>query len=100
MDSTRTVCVQLPERACPTPEDLELLEATFHAIVALRFQGGQSWAVIERALTSAGWDVRSRLMWVAEARRGRDYEQGVGVTREEAYDRLQEFTKLDELTGV
>jgi hypothetical protein len=37
-------------------------------------------------------------MWVAEARRGRESEQGVGRTREEAYRHLQEFTNVDELS--
>ncbi|HSL21671.1 MAG TPA: hypothetical protein VK886_09055 [Vicinamibacterales bacterium] len=100
MDGTKKIEVRLPDDAQPTTEDLETLDATFNAIVTLRFQGGQGWEPIERALVAGGWEVRSRLMWVAEARRGRDSEQGVGRTKEEAYSRLQELTKIDELTGV
>lgn len=100
MDLTRSIEVRLPPDTQPTPEDLETLDAAFHAIVAVRFQGGRAWEEIERALAAAGWDVHSRLMWVAEARRGRESEQGVGRTKDEAYGRLQELTKIDELTSV
>lgn len=99
MHATQTsIEVTLPDTVQPTTEDLEALEATFEAIVALRFDEGQGWRVIEQALTAHGWDVRTRLMWVAEARRGRESEQGVGRTREEAYRHLQEFTNVDELS--
>lgn len=58
------------------------------------------WERVERALAERGWVVESRLMWVADARRGHDVERAVGRTKDEAYAELQELTKLDELTGV
>ena len=58
------------------------------------------WQQVERELTNRGWRVDSRMMWVADARRGRDIERAVGTTKDEAYDQLRELTKLDELTGV
>lgn len=100
MDASKTIQVRLPANAPATPEDVELLEATFHAIVTLRFQGGHAWEQVERALVTRGWDVRSRLMWVAEARRGREVEQTVGTTKDEAYEQLQQITRLDEVSGV
>lgn len=100
MNTTRTIEVRLPVQAEPTPEDLELLDATFHAIVELRFQGGHMWDSIERELGRRGWRVQSRLMWVAEARRGREVEQAVGRTKDEAYDQLQQLTTIDEMPGV
>lgn len=100
MNAEKTIHVPLPADADATPEDLEMLGATFRAIVTIRFQGGRGWEETERLLLSQGWAVRSQLMWVAEARRGWDIEQGVGATKEEAYERLQQLTKLDELTGV
>ena len=60
----------------------------------------ERWQRVERDLAGRGWQVESRLMWVADARRGRDIERAVGATREEACDQLLELTKLDELTGV
>lgn len=93
-----SIQVRLPETVQPTREDLEALEATFEAIVALRFEEGRGWQAVKRALVAHGWEVRTRLMWVAEARRGRDSEQGVGRTKDEAYRHLQEFTNVDELT--
>jgi N6-adenosine-specific RNA methylase IME4 len=100
MNAAKTIQVTLPAQAEASPEDLELLEATFRAIVTLRFQGGHAWEQVERALLACGWNVQSQLMWVAEARRGREFEQGVGATKEEAYEQLQQLTKLDEMTGV
>jgi hypothetical protein len=99
MDS-KTIEVRLPAKAKVSQEDRELLDATFQAIVSLRFQGGHTWQQVERLLLAHGWDVRSRLMWVAEARRGRESEQAVGRTKDEAYDQLQQLTKLDEVAGV
>lgn len=101
MEGKRTsIEVRLPEDAQPAAEEIEALEATFQAIVALRYEGGAAWRDIERALVAHGWDVCSRLMWVAEARRGRESEQGVGRTKNEAYGHLQELTNVDELTAV
>ena len=100
MNDTRTIEVRLPKQADPTAEDLELLDATFHAIVDLRFHEGHCWSVVERELASRGWRVEGRLMWVAEARWGREVEQAVGRTKDEAYEQVQQMTKLDELPGV
>ena len=100
MNAMKTLEVQLPVQAEPTPEDLELLNATFHAIVELRFQGGHTWDVVEHELATRGWRVQSHLMWVAEARRGREVEQAVGRTKDEAYDQLRQLTALDELPGL
>jgi hypothetical protein len=100
MNDTRTIEVRLPAQADPTPEDLELLDATFHAILDLRFHEGHHWSALERELASRGWRVEGRLMWVAEARRGREVEQAVGRTKDEAYEQVQQMTKLDELPGV
>ncbi len=100
MNATKTIEVRLPVQVEPTPEDLELLDATFHAIVELRYQGGHTWDAVERELAARGWRTQSHLMWVAEARRGREVEQAVGRTKDEAYDQLQHLTTLDELPGV
>lgn len=60
----------------------------------------ERWQRIERELASRGWQVESKTMWVADARRGRDIERAVGATRDEACEQLLELTKLDELMGV
>lgn len=60
----------------------------------------EQWESVRRALVGGGWDVQVRLMWVAEARRGHDYEQGLGLTRDEAFEQLKELTRLDEVVGV
>lgn len=58
------------------------------------------WERVQKALTDDGWTVEVRLMWVAEARRGHDYEQGVGLTRDEAFEHLEQLTRLDAVIGV
>lgn len=92
--------VPLPEDAEPTPEDLELLETTLQAIVGLRYPESRTWTKLERALEADGWKVRNRLMWVAEARKGREYEQAAGRTRDEAFSQLHELTQMDEVPGI
>lgn len=100
MSDDRTIQVPLPRGAEPTSADLELLQAAFQAIVDLRFPRDRAWEAIERALTAGGWSVRARLMWVAEARKGRESEQATGHTRDEAFAQLSQLTKLDEVAGV
>lgn len=58
------------------------------------------WERVQKALENDGWSVSLRLMWVAEARRGHDYEQGVGLTRDEAFEQLEQLARLDAITGV
>jgi hypothetical protein len=58
------------------------------------------WERIRKALSDDGWTVDVRLMWVAEARRRHDFEQGVGSTRDDAFEELQHLTRLDEIAGV
>lgn len=100
MQTSRIVSVKLPDGFDPAPEDLELLEAALHAVAALPCQLGRTCEATERALIADGWQVRTRLMWVAEARRGHDYEEAAAATRDEALTELQRLTRLDAVTGV
>lgn len=54
----------------------------------------------ERALVAEGWTVRSSLMWVAEARRGGEYEQATGRTQQEALVHLHELVKADQVLSA
>ena len=100
MQTSRIVTVKLPDGFDPSPEDLELLEAALHAVAALPCQLGRTCEATERALIADGWSVRTRLLWVAEARRGHDYEQAVAPTRDEALAQLENLTRIDAVTGV
>ncbi len=60
----------------------------------------EKWEEIERLLAARGWTVESRLMWVADARRGHDVERAVGRTKDEAYEEVLDLAKLDEYSGV
>lgn len=60
----------------------------------------EQWERIEKSLVEEGWNIQVRLMWVAEARRGREFEQGIGLTRDEAFDQLKELTRMDAMIGL
>lgn len=100
MAGTKMIEVALPEGAAPSPEDLEALRATLGAVVGLHFPEEAGWEAVERELAADGWQVSLRLMWVAEARKGREFEQASGRTKEEACGRLLQLTRVDEPAGV
>jgi hypothetical protein len=98
MASKRVIEVPLPEGAEPGPEELELLETTLRMVVELRYEG-RDWEETARRLESDGWEVRCRLGWIAEARRGREFEQAFGGTRGQAFGELETLTGMDTLAG-
>jgi len=100
MADTRVIQVPLPAGVEPTGEDLELLDAACRAIVDVRFAHGGEGASETRNLEAEGWIVSSRLMWVAEARKGREREQACGRTRQEALEQLHELAKIDDVARV
>jgi hypothetical protein len=100
MTGATVIEIALPEQATPTKEDLEQLEATFRAIVDLRYPGDPEWQKVERALVAEGWTVRSQLMWVAEARKGWESELATGRTKADAFRQLQQLARIDDLAGV
>ncbi len=55
-----------------------------------------SWRAIERELTARGWEIRAREVWAIEARRGGDFEEVLGTSREQAYARLRELLRAHE----
>jgi hypothetical protein len=91
--------VPLPEGVDASREERERLEALLRVIVELRFDGPGGWQETRDRLESEGWTVRWRLGWVAEARRGREFEQGIGRTRDEAFAELNMLTQLDTVSG-
>jgi hypothetical protein len=99
MASKRVIEVELPEGAEPTPEELEMLETTVQALVSLRREGRGELEQALQQLEADGWSVHCRLGWIAEARRGRDFEQAFGVTRDRAVAELHTLTALDTLAG-
>ena len=54
--------------------------------------------IVER-LEREGWQVRWKLGWVAEARKGSYHERAVSDTREEALRELSDLTLLDSVEG-
>jgi hypothetical protein len=89
----KVIEVPLPERARPTPEELETLQNLFRVIAALRYEEAPRWPEIRRALAHAGWDVRWSLQWHVEARRGREMEQACGRTLDEAFGEVWQVTR-------
>lgn len=99
MSAQRILEVPLPETARPAPDDVELLQAAFQAIVGLRYPGGDAWKRVQRRLESEGWSVRCGLTWHVEARRGRELEEACGATRDEAFARVDQTTRVAAMEG-
>jgi hypothetical protein len=92
--------VSLPESAEPTPEDIELLRSVFDAIVSLRFGHGRSGERVVQALRADGWQVRSRLGWVADARKGGECEEVTGVSQSDALAHLEQLIRADRVISA
>jgi hypothetical protein len=95
MLARRTLEVPLPESVVLNDVDLELLKASFQALVALRCERGRDWEGLLRELKENGWTVRWGLTWRAEAKRGEDYEEATGPTLDEALTGLAQLARLD-----
>jgi hypothetical protein len=78
---------------------MELLGTAFQAIVDLHYPGGHEWQAVLRRLESEGWSVRCGLMWHVEARRGRELEEACGKTRNDAFARINQTTRVASLEG-
>lgn len=100
MADNQIIQVRLPDRAEPTREDVELLRGIFEAIVTLRFAQSAEGNTAEEALTGEGWSVRTRLRWVAEARRGAEYEEVTGASKTEALEHLQNLVRADQVLSA
>lgn len=98
MAEKRVIEVPLPEGVEPTSDERRRLEAMFRAILELRYEGSDGQTVVRR-LEEAGWSVRWELGWIAEARRGREFERASGRTRGEALAELETLAKLDMVSG-
>lgn len=92
---SRTIEVELPSCVHPADHDVELLKATFQAILSLRCESGRHWRELMRELRDDGWEVTWGLRWEAKARRGRDVESAGGDTLDQAFDQLRQLTRLD-----
>jgi hypothetical protein len=100
MARERAIKVTLPEGTEPTPEDLELLDTTAQAIMSLRYEGRREREETLLRLEAEGWQVRCRLGWIAEARRGRECERAFAGTRDQALAELHTLTAMDTPAGV
>jgi hypothetical protein len=87
--------VPLPKDVQPSRLDLELLRATFQAMVALRLEGGREWQEVLCQLERDGWTVNWGLCWHAEAKRGEDYEKVSGRTLDVTFSELAQLARLD-----
>ena len=95
MTTPRTIEVELPSSLDLGDQDVELLKATFQAILSLRCESGCHWRELMQQLRDDGWQVTWGLRWQAQARRGRDSESAGGETLDQAFDQLQQLTRLD-----
>jgi hypothetical protein len=100
MADNQSIQVRLPDGAEPTHGDVELLRGIFEAIVTLRCAQSGEGTAAEQALTGEGWSVRTRLRWVAEARRGAEFEEVTGASKAEALEHLQQLVRADQVLSA
>ncbi len=89
--------IPLPEDMPPT--NAELLKATFQAIINLRCDCSCEWERMLNDLKRDGWKVDWKLTWIAEAKRGGDFEQASGQKLDEVFSQLEQLTRLDTVAG-
>ena len=95
MLAKRILEVPLPDGVRLDGTDLELLKATFQALVSLRGEKDRRWELLEKQMRDDGWTVRWGLAWRAEAKRGDDYEEATGATLQEALSGVAQLVRVD-----
>jgi hypothetical protein len=95
MHARRTLEVPIPDDVKLDGVDVELLKATFQALVALRGERNRRWELTLKQLEDDGWKVKWGLTWRAEAKRGEDYEEATGATLDEALAGVAQFARAD-----
>jgi len=97
---SNTIEITLPEGiAAPSALDLQLVTAVVEAVTALKCDCRRNWEAVLEKLKSDGWDIRWQLVWSAEARKGRCYEQISGQTLEEVFSGLTQHALLHTMEG-
>lgn len=99
MQEPLSIDVRLPAGLDCCADDREVLRATFQTIISLTARCEDAQAEVLRELRAAGWEVHWNVTWQASARRGKDWEEVTGRTREEALARLREAVGLHESDG-
>jgi hypothetical protein len=92
--------IPLPEGADLDPAEQEELTAIFQALAAVPLDRIQRWKVVLDHLRAAGWNVEHGLQWHVVARRGREIEEACGITRNEAFDKLDRVTRVERVSGT
>ena len=82
-----------------TPEERDIVEAVARAVLGVRATSSRSWRDTCERLRSDGWEVRCRVAWVAEARKGSVHETAVADARDDAFAQLWDLTLLDAVEG-
>jgi len=76
------------------------LQGLFDAMVTLRFGQSPAGERVLGALRADGWQVRSRLGWIAEAKKGGESEQVTGASQTEALVHLEQLIKADRVMSA
>lgn len=92
--------IALPDGiAAPSALDLQLVTAVVEAVTALKCDCRTHWEAVLERLESDGWNIRWQLVWSAEARKGRCYEQITGRTLDEVFSGLAQHALLHTMEG-
>lgn len=99
MAAMRMIHIPLPENLQASESDLDMLRATFQAVVSLRCDRRVEWQTVLRQMEADGWTVRWGLNWVADAKRGDCHESVSGVSVDDAIAQLYQMTRLHAVEG-
>jgi len=91
--------IPLPDGVQASTAEVELLKVTFQAFLRLRCADCERQKELMQGIEECGWKVHCGLSWVAEARRGSDYEQATGETMDDALSSLYHLTRMAKLEG-
>jgi hypothetical protein len=99
MNQPRTIEVALPDCLQMSPDDLDVLRATFQTIISLASGGCDGADDHLQHMQDQRWTVNWGLTWIARARRDATYEEATGASKQEVLAQLRRLTSLHEVEG-
>lgn len=99
MNAARILQLPVPDHMQVSEYDLDMLRATFQAVLSLRCDRRVEWQAILQQMEADGWTVRWGLHWAAEAKRGDCLEAVNGTSVDDAIAQLYQMTRLHTVEG-
>lgn len=89
----------LPEGINLSATDMEIMSSLLQVLITMRFENGHQKRTLLQTIEKSGWNVKLGVSWVAEARRGQDFEQAIGKSPVSALCCLHSHTQMAKLEG-